>query len=151
MWTQKKSVILSIVCTRVIATLSVALAVAAPFLVANGFLDNRAVIHEGAIPLLLIVGYIGLIAELVLLFTLDRLLCDIRHGSVFTRQNVVRLRVISWACFAVSILLLCTGNFISFVLILIGVAAGFFGLILRVVKNVIAAAVQIKNENDFTI
>ena len=30
-------------------------------------------------------------------------------------------------------------------------AAAFFGLILRVVKNVIEQAVILKNENDFTI
>ena len=39
-----------------------------------------------------------------------------------------------------------------YILFVIGaVAAGFFGLILRVVKNVIEQAVILKNENDFTI
>ena len=34
---------------------------------------------------------------------------------------------------------------------LVGLAAAFVGLIVRVVKNVIAQAVHLKEENDYTI
>ena len=34
---------------------------------------------------------------------------------------------------------------------IVGTAAGFFALILRVIKNVFCAAIEIKNENELTI
>jgi len=151
MWNQKKSVVLSIVCTRVLIVLTIALAVLDPFLAANGFFDDRALIRADMIPALLTVTYVCFVPAIILLFMLERLLVSIRRGDVFTRKNVNYLRLISWACFAAAIILLCSGFFISVVFLFMGVCAGFFGLILRVVKNVIAAAVQIKEENDFTI
>jgi hypothetical protein len=48
---------------------------------------------------------------------------------------------------SVKLSLACT----RLVIALAAVSAAFFGLILRVVKNVIAAAVALKAENDFTI
>lgn len=82
------------------------------------------------------------------LFSLDRLLANIRKKDVFINRNVKHLRVISWCSFAVSVILFISGVY-YLLFLLIAVAAAFFGLILRVVKNVIEQAVAIKNENDF--
>jgi Protein of unknown function (DUF3036). len=87
---------------------------------------------------------------LVALFSLDRLLANIKKKNVFIAKNVKHLRVISWCSFAVSAILFVSG-FYYLLFLLVAVAAAFFGLILRVVKNVIEQAVTIKDENDFTI
>jgi len=88
---------------------------------------------------------------LVALFSLDLLLRNIKKDAVFCRQNIKCLRIISWCCFAVAVITLCGFPLIHIVLIFVSGAAAFFGLLMRVVKNVIDAACEIKDENDFTI
>jgi O-antigen/teichoic acid export membrane protein len=94
--------------------------------------------------------YICCLPTLTALFCLDRLLRNIKNEQVFIRLNVKLLRIISWCCFAVAlILLIAAWNYIF--LFLLSIMFGLFGLILRVVKNVIEEAVNIKLENDYTI
>jgi Protein of unknown function (DUF3036). len=104
----------------------------------------------GIITSLLVTLYFCTAFGLIALLCLDRLLANIRKEEVFTLKNVRYLRVISWCSFAVSIILFLSG-FYYLLFLIIAVAAAFFGLILRVVKNVIEQAVMIKSENDFTI
>ena len=85
-----------------------------------------------------------------LLVSLHRLLKNIGNQDIFIPQNVQMLRRISWCCMATSLLCLCASLF-YLPFILVAAAAGFMGLILRVVKNVIQQAVAIKAENDYTI
>ncbi|MDD4583649.1 MAG: DUF2975 domain-containing protein [Eubacteriales bacterium] len=99
---------------------------------------------------LLVTIYVCCIPALIALFCLDRLLANIKKGEVFIQKNVKYLRLISWCCFAVSIILALSG-FYYILFLMIAVAAAFFGLILRVVKNVIEQAMIIKNENELTI
>jgi hypothetical protein len=100
-------------------------------------------------PLLALI-YACAVPGLTALFSLDRLLANIKARNVFIEKNVKHLRVISWCSFIVSAILFVFG-FYYLLFLLMAVAAAFFGLILRVVKNVIEQAVAIKNENDFTI
>ncbi|MDR0875748.1 MAG: DUF2975 domain-containing protein [Clostridiales Family XIII bacterium] len=105
------------------------------------------------IPLLIVASAPALVA----LFCLHRLLSHIRAEEVFTAKNIRLLRAISWACFAASIVFF-VGFFACIPLVgiqpsffVVGAFAGFAGLIMRVVKNVIDAARELKDENDFTI
>jgi hypothetical protein len=78
------------------------------------------------------------------------LLDKIRKGEVFVAQNTANLRALSWCCFAVSVIFFAFG-FVRSVSFLGSFAAMFMGLILRVVKNVFAKAVELREENDGTI
>ena len=87
---------------------------------------------------------------LVVLLTLGRLLHNLNRDRIFVTQNVTCLRIISWCCFGISLLFLWLAWFRSLGL-LVAFAAAFFGLILRVLKNVFARAVTLQEEADYTI
>lgn len=87
---------------------------------------------------------------LVVLLTLGRLLHNLNRDRIFVTQNVTCLRLISWCCFGVALVFLVLAWFRSLGL-LVAFAAAFFGLILRVLKNVFARAVTLQEEADYTI
>ena len=148
MWNAKRSVILSCICTKIVIVFSVLFLLTAPYWVGL-YVDYASKNTDIKNPLIFTVYAAGIVS-LVLLFSLNKLLSYIRNENVFIFDNVKLLRAISWCCFVVAVILLFSGFY--YILFLFGaVAAGFFGLILRVVKNVIEQAVIIKNENDFTI
>ena len=79
-----------------------------------------------------------------------KLLFNIKKDKIFIAANTKYLRRISWCCFAVAFITLVGGIFyIPFSCI--AIAAAFVGLMLRVVKNVMQNAVEIKTENELTI
>lgn len=96
------------------------------------------------------VCYICLPAALAALYSLIRLLKNILDGEIFIQGNVLHLRLLSWYCGAVSLITLAAGYF-YLPFYLVGLAAIFFTLILRVIKNVFAAAIEIKTENELTV
>jgi hypothetical protein len=98
----------------------------------------------------MLVYYAFCIPAFVALFSLDRLLAAIKRSEVFTAGNVRYLRIISWACFAAAFVLL-VGSFAHLFFFALAILAAFFGIVLRVVKNLFAAAVELQNENDYTI
>ena len=79
-----------------------------------------------------------------------RLLLLVRKHQVFTDRAVSCLRTISWCCF-IEVGLLLLGVWYFYMMPALAFVAGFLGLVLRVVKNVIEEAVALKAENDFTI
>ena len=165
MWDSKKSLTLSVICTRVVIVL---VAIFAPLVTLQIFMPIF-VFTDGDIEklfyiLLLILFYICCALAFVALFSLNHLLTNIKAEIIFEEINVSVLRRISWCCFIVAILLLIgslvSGKILmmlseimmlSYILFGISVMAGFMGLILRVVKNVFQAAVELKAENDYTI
>ena len=78
------------------------------------------------------------------------ILNNITKEKVFVSDNVTFLRIISWCCFGAAIVTV-VASFEYFPVIVISIAAAFVGLILRVVKNVMQSAVEIREENDLTI
>ena len=96
------------------------------------------------------VCYICLPAALAALYSLIRLLKNILDGEIFIHGNVLHLRLLSWYCGAISLITLAAGYF-YLPFYLVGLAAIFFTLILRVIKNVFAAAIEIKTENELTV
>jgi hypothetical protein len=149
-WNKDKSVTLSQVSTRVIMLLAVALAAVLPFFLAEGISIGRmSVAADNVLPIML-VYYAFCVPAFVALFSLDRLLAAIKRDEVFTAGNVRYLRAISWACFAAAFVLLA-GGFIHILFLALAILATFFGIVLRVVKNLFAAAVELQDENNYTI
>lgn len=148
MWNSGKSVTLSSICTKLVMVLVVLSAILAPKLV-GGYLDYTGKTAP-IVGKLLFTIYASCIPALGALFCLDRLLSNIRRNEIFISGNVIYLRWISWCCFGAALILLLSG-FYYILFVIAGVAAAFFGLIIRVVKNVIQQAVSIKRENDYTI
>lgn len=148
MWNPSKSVVLSLICTKLVIALVILFLVAVPELVKSyiGYTGKNPGIQTS----LMMTIYACSVPGLTALFCLNNLLKNIKRDAVFIEKNVRYLRIISWCSFAVSIILVLSGFYYIFFL-MIAVAAAFFGLILRVVKNVIEQAMIIKNENDFTI
>ena len=130
--------------------LGLLLAIGLPFLCFSDFFEQRALIDSNLIVWLMPVYYAFCVPAYVALIFLDRLLVAIKKGEVFTVKNVRFLRGISWCCFAAAGILLVSG-LVSIVFVALAILAAFFGLILRVVKNLFAAAVALKDENDYTI
>lgn len=94
--------------------------------------------------------YALMVPAVIALVLLFRLLVNISKEEIFVKSNVQYLRWISWACYLAALIALASTCYYLPFFILAG-GAGFMGLILRVVKNVFAEAVYIKEENDFTI
>ena len=151
-WDARKSVTLSMVVTGVGLVTALGCVVGLIPLLRTYQIDTMGLtdsfIARAAGPLYACLA-IGIIALIVLM----RLLWDIRRGEVFTLANVRRLRLISYCGFA--IMAACAvGAIIAAdrpVFILLGAIAGFLGLLMRVVKNVIDAARLLKEDSDFTI
>ena len=89
---------------------------------------------------------VAMIAD-ALLFAL---LIRVRSEQVFTEKSVALIRGISWCAVAIGVLFFALGYYFKLAIV-VGVAAVFLGLCLRVVKNVIETATEIKCENDLTV
>lgn len=103
-----------------------------------------------AFQTILITLYLCLALAIFLLYCLDRLLTNIQKDLVFMDENTTYLRNISWLCMGVGVITLCASiGYPPF--LLVSFAFAFIALIVRVVKNVIAQAIVLKEESDYTI
>ena len=154
MWNQDRSVLLSLVCTRILMVLGLILALIFLLPALQEILSVLGVNVAPGTLWLAPLYFAFCVPAYVSLVSLDRLLAAVRRNEVFTQRNTRFLRIISWCCVAVALILLvgviCSG-FSALFLIIPAVIAAFFGVILRVVKNLFAAAMALKDENDFTI
>ncbi len=144
-WDRDKSLLLSRVCVWLFAGALAALCAGAPWL--WPWLVGRP---EGA-AWYMAVTYITAVPAAVVLYGLHRLLQNLSAGKVFIAGNVRWLRVLSWCCIAAGLVYLAGALAGNLVLWVLAAAAAFVGLMLRVVKNVFAQAVALKEENDYTI
>ena len=154
MWSHDNSTVLSLICTRIVAAAVIVCAFFVPGIVGyytNSQYNGREAIAPTGRMQVTAGIYICLLIALFILYMLDRLLSNIRKEEIFIPQNVSYLRGISWACFAMCVPCLLVSVYGSQIFLFVMVAAAFMGLILRVVKNVIEAAVLIKEENDYTV
>ena len=147
MWTKSKSVLLSSILVKIVFVLLIGSAFFLPQLVK--WYDAVSLRESVFIPLTITL-YATLIPALIAIISLNKLIGNIDKETIFIDQNVKMLRIISWCCFAVSLIYGIFGFFIllSFIICF---AAAFFGLILRVIKNVFEQAIEIREENEFTI
>lgn len=149
MWNDKRSLMLSKLCCLLFGLALAAALAGGPWLV--DWLDSVSInVTSENRPWFLATLYTGGAVAAALLWWLYRLLHNISAGLVFVPGNAALLRAISWACFAgAAICLLSALYYLPWGLV--GLAAAFVGLIVRVVKNVIAQAITLKEENDYTI
>lgn len=143
MWNQKRSITLSKICVVIFTAAMVIFAVKARWL--------ASYLQPQADPVkFLITIYAGCIPSAVLLWNLYFLLDRIEKNDVFITRNVEKLRRISWSCIAGGLISFISG-FYYVPWFVVAIAAAFMGLIVRIVKNMVAQAVELKNESDFTI
>lgn len=99
---------------------------------------------------ILIIGYlisgVGIVAGALLILLLRR----VSNSLVFSPKSVAYVRAISWCAILMGILFLLLWKYFT-VALLIAFAGIFLGLCVRVVKNVIEEATEIKAENDLTV
>ncbi len=145
MWSSKKSVLLSQIMTYVCAAVLLAAMFAAPTFLDFWYQSRRELIRT-----ILVTFYCCCPFGFAALACLAQLLGNIRKEQIFVQQNVVMLRLLSWLCFAVTVVTVIAGC-IYLPFFIAGCAAAFMGMILRVVKNVMSAALEIKNENELTV
>ncbi len=152
MWTKNRSLMLS----RILTIAAAAAAVVLVFFIPRfaEWYDEISVGHgiiDGDIKLPLTVTLCcttGLF--LAVLTALHILLGGISRNEVFTDRNTLCLRIISWCCILAGAAFFIFGLW-RFIFMAAGALAVFFGLIMRVLKNVFAAAVELKDENDYTV
>lgn len=96
-------------------------------------------------------AYIALLFITLIDILLFMLLLRVREGKVFTRESVSLIRGISWGCYLVAAVFCGLSVYFVFVGLMVAFVAAFLGLCLRVVKNVIEEATEIKAENDMTV
>ena len=99
---------------------------------------------------IMITYYLCVPAVFYALWCIEKLLNNILRDTVFISANVRYIRRIRWCCAAVS--LICTpAAFLYQPLLFLVVIMGFLAMVVSVVKNLIAAAVELREENDLTV
>ena len=78
------------------------------------------------------------------------ILLNVIKDKVFIKQNVLCFRLISWCCYAVFIIT-AIGITKYLPLVIVAFAMAVIGTLLRVIKNILQAAVELREENDLTI
>ena len=149
MWSDRKSLILSKVCVIMFMLLLAGSAILAPRMVARLIMTSAQARLAGT-AVFLVTIYVGFFPAAGLLACLYILLHRIDAGKVFIKENTTCLRQISWCCFAGALVCLASASY-YLPWAAVGVAAAFMGLVVRVVKNVVAKAVSLQDDADFTI
>lgn len=155
MWNRKRSVTLSItVCFVFIVILTAGIffgpwAIKLWFSVYRGWSVDGAALRD-MVTLFKVCFYPCAVFAYITLYCLLKLLFNIKKDEIFVEGNVRYLRYISWCCFAVA-LITAIGGWFYLPFGMVTVAAAFVGLMLRIVKNVMQNAVEIKAENELTI
>lgn len=155
MWSSKKSVDFSIVVCGLVSLALVGLLFFGPKLFWLYMTEYRGIAPTSAVLQMLrsvftCTFYPSAVFAAWILFSLIKLLLNIRNGNVFVPENVRYLKMVSWCCVIIGIITLVGGRY--YMPFLFVACAGFFvGMLLRVLKNVMQKAVEIKEENDLTV
>lgn len=155
MWNPKKSVKLSMVICYALAVVLAALVFLGPWVFEMYMTAYRGFLAEGeALKMLKTVFgwcfYPSAVFAAVIIYSLIRLLHNISADKIFIKQNANYLRTVSWCCFAIGAITF-VGGFFYMPFMFVALAGGFVGMLLRVLKNVMRSAVEIREENDLTI
>lgn len=152
---RKTSVMISIFYSAFLFIVAGAGAISIPYL-ADLLIDIRNsigrgdAISDGDRVIIYILAYMVLAVIVGINVLLLFLLFRVRGGQVFTPVSVALLRYVSWGCFLLCAVFCALAFFFSLSLI-VAFAAAFIGFCLRVVKNVLEEATEIKSENDLTV
>ena len=149
-WNQEKSIVLSKCCVVLFGLLLAAVDIGGYWAVEYFLSVSRSLggLWDGVF--LMGVLYGCSIPAWITLGSLWRLLARLGKGQVYVEKNVADIRRTCWCCWVVAVVcLLGTGFYL--ILLVFAAAAAFMGLIVRIVKNILAQAVAMKDELDFTI
>lgn len=149
-WNQDKSVTLSQVCVIFFGVLLAVLDLTA-YWTTHYFVGRSSVLEGGRAVSLMLLFYLCSVAGWAALWNLWKLLKNIRKGQVFVPENVAAMRLVSWCCFGVGIVCAVGAMAVYPLLLVVAIAAGFMGLIVRIVKNAFEQALAMKDELDFTV
>lgn len=147
---KNESAILTSILIKIVYVLAVVCCIMAPYMVQH--YDNMIIAkgEPSVFAPLLVTLYCAVPAAVIALICLDLLLKNIINNQPFVSKNVKLLKIISYCCFAEALVFVYFTTLKPFALIIV-IACAFMGLILRVIKNVFEHAVEIREENDFTI
>ena len=134
---------------RFLAVIMVALIFGMPAFL-DWYVNLRPAMRETARLALLIGFYCSAPAVFFALWELDRLLRAILRRQVFIWRNVRSISRVRWCCLAVSLVCLPAAVWYP-PIIFMSIIMFFLTLILSVLANVMAAAVEIREENDLTV
>lgn len=145
---KKHHIQLTLSVTWIAMALSVLVAVGLPWiLVLNSIV--RTILLDECIAIQ--AGYYCCLPFILLaLWKVRRLLVNIQKEKVFTEENVRLLAAIRNCCTGIFAVCLVAGCFF-FPLFLMVAILGFLGLMMQVLKQVMAQAVAIREENDLTV
>ncbi len=146
-WTKERSLLLSRALTWAVLALAIAVLFLIPIITI--WYDNVSG-KEPIMPVLTVCFYLCDILAIIALWELKTLLANISKQELFTERNTRCVRIISWCCFGVAAVFAAL-TFWRLLALLVAFIAAFVGLILRVVKNMLAAAAELREENDYTI
>ncbi len=155
MVTNKKSIGLSLAVCFIVSALLLLLVFTGPWLFELYMTSYRGFAPNGHTILYLknVFGacfYPCAVFSAVILYSLIKLLFNIKSDEVFTLQNVKYLKTISWCCVAIA-LITFVGGYFYMPFMFVAMAGGFVGVLLRVLKNVMQTALELREENDLTI
>ncbi len=117
---------------------------------ARDSISVRDDLTDGDRVFVLVIAYSALAVMLIADIMLFMLLKNVRKSQVFTNGTVSLIRGVSWCCIALCAIFAALGYYfyLSFIVSFLAI---FLGLCLRVVKNVIEEANELKAENDLTV
>lgn len=84
------------------------------------------------------------------LWCIDRLVTNVLKAEVFVETNTGYIRRIRWCCVGVSVICLPASVFYPPLVFMVVIMA-FLALVVSMVKNIMAAAIELREENDLTI
>ena len=134
---------------RLLALVMVVLLFALPPML-DWYVDIRPLTDHAAKWAIHIAFYCCAVAVFPALWDLDVLLRNILRRDIFIRRNVTAIRRVRWCCMIVSAICLPASYFYQ-PLIFMVIIMFFLALILSVLGEVMAAAVEIREENDLTV
>ncbi len=146
----KASVTISIILSVIFFAVLIAGAGIMPWLANIFCIMSVKAYTKVTVAFVMVLGYLIIFFMAVADALVYRLLKYVKSGNVFTDQSVSCIRGISWCALILCIVFGVLGVFF-YLSFFVSFACLFFGLCLRVVKNVMEEATAIKNENDFTI
>lgn len=84
------------------------------------------------------------------LWCIERIVTNLLRKEVFVMANVRYVRAIRWCCAGVSLICVPAACFYQPLIFMVVIMA-FLALTVSLVKNILAAAVELREENDLTI
>ena len=135
-------------CCRILALVVIVMIFAFPTVL--GWFRTLRHLTDTACSVVMAGFYLCVPVVLYALWSMDRLVCNILKKQVFVEENVCYIRRIRWCCAGVSGLCLAPAFYYPPLFVMVVIMA-FLALVVSLVKNIMAAAVEMREENDLTI